>query len=175
MTEQDDARPETFGDLARAFVSAPGPESYVRLRDAVLRAPGFDPLVSVSAILAAADTPRAVLDELGARMPGLLLSPSVHAALARAFEERGEDGPAKVERRLARLALASLRDSGEGTEELPYRVLRIEDEYDLLAAAGRRSTAQAERSEDRGAFDVHTLEDGGRVWFELLWRASPRR
>lgn len=175
MTDQDSARQETVGDLARAFVSEPGPQSLMRLQAAVLRAPGYDPLVSVSALLDGADTPHAVLEALGPRMPGLLLSPSAHAARAQALDELGEEGPAKVEHRFARLALASLRSSGEGTEDSPYRVLRVEDEYDLLGSAGLRSTAQSARTDGRGSFDVHTLVDGGSLWCELLWRTPGRR
>lgn len=170
-----DERAETFGDLATAFVSEPGPQTLDRLRRAVLRAPGFDPLVSVDETLAGADGPREVLDALGALMPGLLLSPSAHAAQALAFGELGQEGAARVETRMGHLALASLHDSGEGTEASPYRVLRVQDEYDLLAAGGRRSTAQTLRSDDRGRFDVHTLADDSRVWCELLWRSPEGR
>ncbi|MGP9537981.1 hypothetical protein ACT3SP_08215 [Brachybacterium sp. AOP43-C2-M15] len=171
MAGPEDRQQETFGDLAEAFVRAPGPATLERLQAAILRAPGFDPLVSVGAILATARTPRAVLDELGARMPGLLLSPSAHAAQARAFAELGEEGPAGIERRMAQLALEAVRGSGEGTEQSPYRVLRLEDEYDLLAAEGRRSTGQTEHSDDRRVLDEHSLADDGRMWFELLWRS----
>ena len=40
-------------------------------------------------------------------------------------------------------------------------------------ASSQRPTAQRQVSDERGQFDVHTLEDGGEVWFRLLWLAPP--
>lgn len=48
-------------------------------------------------------------------------------------------------------------------------MLRIEDEYDMLGASTLRSVAQEQVTGERGAFDVHTREDGETIWFRLLW------
>lgn len=102
-------------------------------------------------------------------MPGALLSPSAHAMLAQTLEAMGEAAPARVEEKLAALALASIRSTGDGTQQTPYSVLRVEDEYDVLLAASERSTGQRQVSDARGTFDVHTLPGGEQRWFHLLW------
>lgn len=167
-TQEPTGGAEAFADLARAFVSDPREQTLSPLRRAILLDPSFDPLVPVAGTIATATEPRELLEALGARMPSLLLSPSAHAAQSRAFAEIGEESSAKVESLLAELSLEALRSSGDGTEESPYRVLRVEDEYDLLAAEGRRSVGQV----DRGDRDVHTLDDGTARQFLLLWRAG---
>lgn len=48
-------------------------------------------------------------------------------------------------------------------------MLRVQDEYDLLAIAGRTVRAQQLSRTQDSAFDVVTLEDGTEVWCELLW------
>lgn len=159
---------ETLADLARAFVRDPGERTLASLRHAILLDPGFDPLVPVSGTAAGMTGPRELIKAFGARQPSLLLSPSAHAMLSRAFAEIGEESSAKVESLLAELSLEALRSSGDGTHESPYRVLRVEDEYDLLAAEGRRSVRQV----DRGDRDVHTLDDGTTREFLLMWRTG---
>ena len=66
---------------------------------------------------------------------------------------------------LPRTAATSAGSSVTSTEaeEEPCSVLRIEDEYDILRASSQRPTAQRQVSDERGQFDVHTLEDGGEV------------
>ena len=79
-----------------------------------------------------------------------------------------------VERReatLHTLSVSSVLATGDGTQERPWSVLRVADEYDILRASSQRPTAQRQVSDERGQFDVHTLEDGGEVWFRLLWLA----
>ena len=94
-------------------------------------------------------------------------------SIAKALTELGDAEAGRIEAKFSRLALDSIAASGDGSEEEPCSVLRIEDEYNILRASSQRPTAQRQVSDERGQFDVHTLEDGGEVWFRLLWLAPP--
>lgn len=170
-TERDDG--ENFAEVMEAYALEPTPATLRPLHEAILGAPNYDPLAALDPVLTGleqAGDHQGIVDEIWRRMPGLFLSPSAHLRLSIAYEGLGEEAAARRERRLAGLALASIRDSGEGDEASPLRVLRVEDEYDVLSAVGRRSREQQERSDTHGVFDVHTTDDGGSWWFQLLWR-----
>lgn len=72
-----------------------------------------------------------------------------------------------------RLALAGLRASGTGSAEDPRAVLGVQDEYDLLESAGRTVRAQQLSRTSDAVFDVVSLDDGARMWIELLWERPP--
>ena len=95
------------------------------------------------------------IERLEAMMPGAFLSPLAHSLLADAYDARFRFSDAVRERALARAALAAIGGSGDGSRERPWVVLRITDEYDLLAALGERSVRQI------------PLEAGGRAVDEL--------
>lgn len=52
-------------------------------------------------------------------------------------------------------------------------MLGVQDEYDLLESAGRTVRAQQLSRTSDAVFDVVTLDDGARMWFELLWERPP--
>lgn len=52
-------------------------------------------------------------------------------------------------------------------------MLGVHDEYDLLESAGRTVRAQQLSRTSDAVFDVVTLDDGARMWFELLWERPP--
>ena len=164
----------SVAELVEAYALDPTPEGLHDLHAEIMAAPGYDPLLTVSRTivpLLRAGKHQEIVDQVRSWMPGALLSPSAHGYLATALTELGEAEAGRVEAKFSRLALDSLAASGGGTEEEPCSVLRIEDEYDILRASSQRSTAQRQLSDERGQFDVHTLEDGTEVWFRLLWRA----
>ena len=72
----------------------------------------------------------------------------------------------------ARLALDTLTCSGDGTQDAPYQVLRVSDEYDVLRYVQRTSVAQRVVVVDGQGYDVHQCSDGSEVWFKLLWQTS---
>lgn len=163
-------------DLVEAYALDPTPEGLHDLRAGILAAPGHDPLLAVSRTvipLLRAGKHQEVVDLIRSWMPGALLSPSAHGYLAKALTELGDAEAGRIEAKLSRLALDSLAASGSGSEDDPCPVLRIEDEYDILRVSSQRPTSQRQVSDERGQFDVHTLEDGAEVWFHLLWLAAP--
>lgn len=162
-----------FPDTMEAYALDPTPEHLDALHRAITAAPSYDPMVAISQIvtpLEQAGDHRGVVDALWAQMPGIFLSPAAHMHLSQAYAELGKDAEATRERKFALLAMDSIRTAGEGTEESPYPVLRVEDEYAVLDAERHRSTAQQLVPTESGACDVHTLEGGSQRWFRLLWR-----
>ena len=101
-----------FPDIMEAFLLDPSPETRHPLRAAILSDRTFDPRVALRELLGEAPTPQAVLDSIGARMPGLFLSPQAHGLLARAHEALGEESDAERERKLSLLALREIGEIG---------------------------------------------------------------
>ena len=163
-------------DLVEAYALDPTPEGLHALQSAILREPSHDPMLMVSGTvipLTREDRAQEVVDTIRSWMPGALLSPSAHGYLARALSRLGDEEGSRTESKLSRLALESLAATGAGSREDPCSVLRIEDEYDVLRASSLRSVAQRQVDEERGQFDVHTVEDGDEIWFRLLWLTRP--
>jgi hypothetical protein len=165
-----------FPDTMEAYALDPTPEHLEALHRAITEAPSYDPMVAITQLvtpLVRAGDHQGVVDALRAQMPGIFLSPAAHMHLSQAYAELGKDAEATRERKFALLAMDSIRTAGEGTEESPYPVLRVEDEYAVLDAVRHRSAGQQLVRTGTGACDVHTLEDGSQMWFRLLWR-EPR-
>lgn len=162
----------TFPDIMEAYALDPTPQHLDDLHGAIMSAPTYDPLVAIGAAvapLAQTGDHQGILDALWAQMPGIFLSPAAHMHLSQAYAALGNEKAAARERKFALLAMSSIHEGADGSEESPYPVLRIEDEYTVLDAARQTSRAQAQVTHDSGTFDVHTLEDGTPVWFHLLW------
>lgn len=167
-------------DVLEEYLLDPSAEKLAALRSAVLSAPGFDPHGSVAELAARCreeypgDPERCaeeMLRSIGAGMPGLLLSLSAHAHLARALDVLGQREQAARERQMAATSLELMRADGDGSESAPFAALRIEDEYDLVAASRRQSRSQRLVERNDEFFDVHELTDGAELWFRLLWRS----
>jgi hypothetical protein len=56
----------------------------------------------------------------------------VHKFLAFAYGKQGGKDAARIEYQLANLCLEGILSTGTGTEDKPYLVLHVEDEYDVL-------------------------------------------
>ena len=164
-------------DLLEAYALDPTSEGRHALHAAIMQDPGYDPLVLVSGTVAPLRRDgrhQDVVDTIRSWMPGVLLSPSAHGHLARALSELGDTASSRTESKFSRLSLESIAATGSGSRENPCSMLRIEDEYDVLRASSQRSVAQKQVTDERGQFDVHTVEDGGEIWFRLLWLTPGR-
>lgn len=106
-------------------------------------------------------------DELLSWMPGLFFSPSTHGLLARAYAGLDETEAAGQEQNFAMISLRLILGSGRGTRDQPWRVLRINDEYDVLAAHGSRAVRQAAFDADGQILDLLETADGRSWWFAL--------
>lgn len=159
-----------FQDVVNQWMTDPSPLNTDRLRDAIQRLPTYSsdeaitpqvfPLMEMGAW---AEARGAIL----AAMPGNFLSPAAHTALARASMALGDTGVADRERSLARASLVTILNSGAGTEDSPWVVLRISDEYDVVAAMGTRVAEQSVTQPDGRVLDRVTTESGEVLWFEV--------
>ncbi|GAB3198541.1 hypothetical protein GCM10027062_12950 [Nocardioides hungaricus] len=145
-------------------------DELARLREAVRSARNYAPDLDVERDvhpLLARGAHAEVVALVSGLMPGAYLSPSAHTILAAAHEALGAADLARREQRVARMALASILDSGDGTAERPWRVLRVSDEYDVLRSQGRRSVEQRFLTRDGIDLDRHRCADGSEAWFDV--------
>lgn len=156
--------------LLEAYVDDPGPDTLAPLRAVVRRAPNHSrdlvPAAVVGPLQRAGDH-QGVVRAVTAMMPGALLSPSAHLALAAAYDALGDRARAERELRLARAAVAGIRASGDGTDDRPWKVLRVSDEYDVLRALGTSATAQRVHEVDGRTLDRLDAADGRAYVFDV--------
>lgn len=164
-----------FTEVMKNFVLNPSEETLAPLQAEIMAAANYDPLVLfesvVSPLMDSGDHQGAV-DAIWRMLPGAFLSPTAHAMLAYSYRQLGDEKASQRETKFARLALDTLTSSGDGTQEAPYRVLRVSDEYDVLRYAQLTSVAQRAVVIDGQGYDVHQCSDGSEVWFELLWQTN---
>jgi hypothetical protein len=155
--------------LVGRLAATPGRASYDAVRDAVVEVPGLvrEVVPTELARLLDGDDPATAVRGLEPLMPGALLSPAAHAALASALDRVGRREDAATHRSLARSALRGMLGSGRGTRDRPWRVLRVSDEYDVLRYLGRRPRGQDLVEEDGVELD-RIATDGDDAWFRLV-------
>lgn len=159
-----------LSELAMVWSRTRAAADLAALRDAVRASEGFDPGLDVVAVVGPALARGAHAEAAAALqdlMPGAFFSPSAHAALAAAHAGLGDDARSRAERSLQRLALESIRSTGDGTREHPWSVLRLSDEYDVLRADRRTSRRQTLVAVDGSSLDRHECEDGSEAWFDV--------
>ena len=194
MSDNGTAAP-TLRDLVTDYLENQDLEHLTRLRAAVVGSATFDPDLNLLAEVTQhmeAGRHREVVDAVTAKMPGAALNPTAHLALAAALEALedpanrmentvrvaeggeveveqahiGDEQAAKRENTMAKVAVSSVLMTGEGTEESPWSVLRVADEYDVMRAKGITPGGQSASTVDGRIVDRHETEDGP-VWFVI--------
>lgn len=160
----------TFSEIATTYLATPTPENLAALHDAIRSAPNFDRNMAIEpAVRRLLDT--GAFSEAAAlitkQMPGAFLSPSTHAALSEALAGLGDVAGRDREATLAQISVSAIRNSGDGTRDHPWRVIRVADEYDLLTLLRKRSVAQSLHLDGADWLDAHQLDDNTEVWFTL--------
>ena len=164
-----------FVEVMKSFVLSPSEETLAPLQAEIMAAANYDPLVlfeSVVSPLMDSGNYQGAVDAVWRMLPGAFLSPTAHAMLAYSYDQLGDEKAAQRETKFARLALDTLTSSGDGTQDAPYRVLRVSDEYDVLRYQQRTSVTQRAVVIDEQGYDVHQCSDGSEVWFKLLWQTG---
>ena len=164
-----------FVEVMKSFVLSPGEETLAPLQAEIMAAANYDPLVRLESVvspLVDSGNHQGAVDAVWRMLPGVFLSPTAHAMLAHSYDKLGDEKAARRETKFARLALDALMSSGDGTQDAPYQVLRVSDEYDVLRYVQRTSVAQRVVVVDGQGYDVHQCSDGSEVWFTLLWQTS---
>lgn len=160
----------TLRDLVTAYLENQDLENLARLRGAVAGSASFDPdleLMSELGPLMEQGRHQEIVDAVTAKMPGAALNPTAHLAMSAALEALGDERAAKRESIMAKVAVSSVLATGDGSEESPWSVLRVADEYDIMRAKGVTPSGQSAQSRDGRMVDRHVTTDGGEVWFVL--------
>lgn len=165
-----------FYEAVDRWIDDPSPRHTDQLRDAVQSASNYSSgreLTSTVVPLLERGAYAEARDAVLATMPGSFLSPSAHTALSRAHLALGAGAAADQERAFARASLVSILNSGSGSMQAPWVVLRITDEYDVISAMGTTVTEQVVSQPEGRMLDQLTTEDGQQLWFELRNAGRP--
>ena len=156
-------------ELVTRYLTEQTPANLTALRHAVRSSGSFDPDVDLRGVipLLEAGRHREALDAVHAKMPGAALNPLAHRLLAAAHEALGDDDAARREATLHTLSVSSVLATGDGTQERPWSVLRVADEYDILRTRKVRIGSQSTRREEGRVLDRHESPDGQVTWFVL--------
>lgn len=141
------------------------------LQQAIAETPGFNRrtpwLVRAQALLAQ-DRADELIRLINAQMPGAFLCPDAHLMLSRALTRIHRTPASDRESFLAATALEFILDTGSGTEAKPWQVLRIADEYAVLAHLGLSPQCQTAHHDEGGVVDAIECSDGTERWFALV-------
>lgn len=160
----------SFPDAAMDFITSRTPESLDVLHALIRADAGFSldasPGEEVAEWRSTADH-RAIVDHLTRRMPAFFLSPSAHAMLSTSLRALGETERAENQLNLAGISLRVIMESGEGTVEHPWHVLRTADQFDTLELIEKQSTSHTTHPFPGGSLDEHTSADGFVAYFRM--------
>lgn len=158
----------TFRDVVTDYLEHQDAEHLQRLRRTIVSSATFDPdlnLLAEAGPLLEAGRHQEVVDTITSKMPGAALNQTAHGLLSVALRALGDEQGAERERIMTKLSISSILSTGDGTQESPWSVLRVADEYDLMRARGIVPGDQSSRQVDGRMVDRHETEDGGEVWF----------
>lgn len=157
-------------DLFASLMSKPTRETYLELRRQLIESEHYDPysndLQSAEEALGAENLEKAE-ELLRGGMPNLLLSPTAHLLISFIMHKKGDEQGSEVERYIAMACSEAMTQSGDGTQESPYLVLRTSDEYDLLRYLEKEFAGQGLVEKDGRFYDSMKCTDGEEIWFEI--------
>jgi hypothetical protein len=152
------------------YIKKPSVELFLAVRQKVSESDRYTPysneLDELRAILCAGD-PQAAIGCFWRIFPSLLLSPSAHLTLCKAYESMGKEDEAAFEKALAFQLIRSILATGKGTKKKPYAVMRIEDERDVLSALQKQSGLQFLMTGNSRMLDLLQCSDGSEVYFDI--------
>ena len=149
-----DRTAESFLALRRAFAAQPGYAPYARdpgEASRLIREKKF------------AEAREFIMSVMG----NWMLNPGMHVMAHLAFKELGEEHEAEMENKWAALIMEGILSTGDGTQEHPYRVLFVADEYDVLMRLGKKPAVQLLVTGPYGPCDLQECEDGSSVYFDI--------
>lgn len=160
-----------FDDTVAAFLANPTSHAVYELRRAIQQDPHYAPsgstLITAAALLEEGKAAKAV-GMLAATRQANFLSPRGHLLFSKALAAAGEHDLAALEADLSDISLQTLLVSGSGERSRPYVVLRLSDEYDILAALEREPVSQGVRLDGSRVVDEFVFDDDSSLNFELF-------
>jgi len=152
------------------FLSSPGRDTYFAIREEVIASEHYNPhsleLNAAISLLAAGDHIQA-REVITGSMPNLLLSPIAHQLLSRIAEQLNDQESAESEHAIGSLCLRGLLATGDGSQDKPYIVVRISDEYDVVHCLGKQMVEQSLIADGDKRYDLLRCADGSELWFEI--------
>jgi hypothetical protein len=152
------------------YLKGPSTEGFQSLRQQVAASDPYAPYSNELDMLAAnlcAGHPQAAIDLFWRSFPSLLLSPSAHMMLSKAYLDLKKENEAEGEKAMGRLILKSILTTGRGTKKRPYAVMRVEDERDVLSALKKQAGAQFLIMAGSRMLDLLQCSDGSEVYFDI--------
>jgi hypothetical protein len=151
------------------FLEEADQAAYRELFDAVTSSDEYDPyardLQGLDQMVRQGDA-AGVLARSEELLPRWVLSPRFHWLRAAAHGQVGDAEEAETDRAIAHALLLGIQGSGDGSEQSPFVVSCLSDEYDLLMCMGKQVRGQGLGGNGR-ACDRLTCEDGSVVWFDI--------
>lgn len=167
------APPTDIRDLFFTMVDGPSRETYLTCAEAIAALDAWEPysadLNDAQRLYQSGDRDgaQALLFE-GMKTLNLIMSPRAHMVLGFIAEERGELEEARFERLFAFGCMEAICQTGDGTRQHPYLVMRTSDEYDVLGYLQKKPREQGLVNGDgRRKLDRVECEDGSVVWFDI--------
>lgn len=154
-----------------AFLTSPDRETYLAIRAEVIGSSRYAPysqeLNSAEQLFDAGEYMEA-RQRIAESMPNLLLSPRAHYLLCRIARALNDHKTADSELRIVAVCLAGILQTGDGSHERPYVVVRVDDEYDVIHWGLRKErVGQSLIQEEEKCYDLLRLEDGSELWFDI--------
>lgn len=157
-------------DAFLEFLQQPSPESFGKVRRLILESPHYAPyskqLDEIDALIQEGSFERA-REAVQAAMPNFLLSPRAHIYAAFLARQRGDKEAERIEGYLATLCAQAILTTGDGSEERPYLVMRVSDEYDVLRFLEKDLASPSLVTKGEKHLDRVTLTGGEVLWFDI--------
>ena len=152
------------------YLNKPSVENFHAVRQKVAESDRYAPYSNELDVLAAnlnEEDPQCAIEYFWRTFPSLLLSPSAHWMLSKAYNSMGKEGEAAFEKALAHQLIKSILATGKGTKKKPYAVMRVEDERDVLAALRKQPGPQFLMMDKNRVLDLLQCSDGSEVYFDI--------
>jgi hypothetical protein len=184
---------DTAATLWDQYSRDQSPDSFLRLREAALAMPNYDGYVScrhsrvfrssflldlvckmprgyVRSVLEHAARGRRfarIRTELHVLSQAMFFNPGIHNVLSMACLALAQHKEAASELSIATALMKGILASGDGSEERPWLVLYIDDEYDILEHFKKEPVSQALVPREKTWCDRMECRDGSIIWFDV--------
>jgi hypothetical protein len=150
-----------------AFITDPGPETFLAVRERIIRDAAYDPYSDDLDILDQLFVKEAYQEIADHRGVNILLSPLAHLIKSVAYEKLEMQEEAEGEMHMWQLLLKSIEQTGNGTQESPYLVTRISDEKDFIDYLEETFAGQLLIERDHQQLDRISLASGRDIYFDI--------
>lgn len=157
-------------DLVEQFLNNPNKDTFLQLRKQILSMPDYRPYhyYELTAYQLINQQKYAeALDYMADFMANYFLNPGFHLLAAKLLSTSDDHETAQREFMYAQMFLQGILLTGDGTEDHPYLVLHIADEYNVMDYLEKKTAGQALIDHGPKLMDRHDLEDGSTLWFDV--------